>query len=472
MILLASLAAVAALQNQGQTPPVKSDGALPQNAVQGSPPANEKLPTVPAPPPDVKADHALTIDEAADIAEKNAFNVLTSASQSEQSRQRIAEARGAMGPQVSAQGVYTRYPSAQTANFGSGPPITIQPIDTKTVSLSMNLPIDISGNLNRNVRAAEHNYQASKFTIQAQKNQARLTARQAFIAVLRAAAAVAVQQQAVADSTENLRIQNVKFTAGSIARVDVVRAQAQLEQSNSDLINAQNSLQTAKESFNQALARPIETPVTLVEIQSLPDVTADPDTIVTSAQRNRPEVLSLQETQIALSNSRRALEATMNPSLSLGINSSHTFDVGAFGRSTSTVGTLTLNLPIFDSGITRARVKEARQTEEQNRIQLNQTQLNVSLQVRQAITNLIDARARLASAQQQVSLSEENLRIARVRNQAGQGIFLEIVDAETQLTQARNTWVSARYDYLNAYAQLQQAVGTDQISAAVPQGAK
>jgi len=451
------------------TVPTQGTGIKPENAVVGSPPQNEKLPTVPANQPDVRAEQPLTIEEAANLAEQNAFAVRTAASQVEATRQRINQARGALGPQVNSTGVYTRYPEAQTAQINpDSPPIVIQPIDTRQASVSFQLPIDISGNLNRNVRAAQANNRASRQTLQAQRNQARLNGRNAFIGVLRAAAAVRVQEQAVADATENLRIQTVRFNAGDIARVNVVRASAQLEQANSDLINAQNNLQTAKENFNNVLARPIETPVTLAEIPALPNVTADPQELVANAQRSRPEVLSLQETQTALANSRRALEAGQNPSLAVGINTSRNFDPGAFGQKTTTVGTVTLNVPLFDSGITRARVREARQFEEQNRILLQQTELAVSLQVRQAVTNLISARARLASAQQQVALSEENLRIARVRNQAGEGIFLEIIDAETQLTQARNQLVSARYDYLNAYAALQQAVGTDQINGAAP----
>ncbi len=451
---------------QGQLPATGS-GVSPQNAVQGTVPAKEKLPTVPNLGTDVRADKPLTIDEAAAIAEQNAFAVRTSTSVVESGRQRVNEVKGGLGPQVGVTATYTRYPKAQTVQFGSGSaPITIQAIDAKQATISLNMPIDISGNIHRNVGAAEGNWRASKETLQAQKNQARLQARQAFIAVLRAAAAVTVQQQAIADATENLRIQNVKFDTGVIAKVDVIRAQTQLEQANSDLLNAQDSLQTSKESFNSALARPIETPVTLVEISSLPDVTADPATLVTTAQKSRPEVRALQNTQQALALTRRALEAGQNPSMSVGISNSRSIDpAGLSAQSSTTVGTLTLNIPIFDSGITRARVKEARQNEEQNRIQLDQTQLNVSLQVRQALTNLVSARARLGSAQQQVALAEENLRIARVRNQEGRGIFLEIVDAETQLTQSRNTLVSARYDYLNAYAQLQLATGTDQINS-------
>ena len=79
MSLIASVAAgLMAIQgtSQGQ-PPATGNGATPQNAVQGTVPANEKLPTVPNLGADVRADKPLTIDEAAAIAEQNAFAVRT-----------------------------------------------------------------------------------------------------------------------------------------------------------------------------------------------------------------------------------------------------------------------------------------------------------------------------------------------------------------------------------------------------------
>jgi outer membrane protein TolC len=63
-----------------------------------------------------------------------------------------------------------------------------------------------------------------------------------------------------------------------------------------------------------------------------------------------------------------------------------------------------------------------------------------------------------------VALAQEVFRLAQVRRDAGEGTYVEIIDAETDLTRARNGLVSARYDYLTAYAQLQRALGRDDVS--------
>ena len=213
------------------------------------------------------------------------------------------------------------------------------------------------------------------------------------------------------------------------------------------------------------MGRPIETDFKVSHIEGLPSKPkVEVDKLAKAAQDNRPEVKALELTQEALAFIRRAAERGMNPSLTLAINYVRNIDAEGFSaRDEQTTGTLTLNIPVFDSGVTRAQVKQARQDEEQAKIQTEQVRLGISLEVRQAITNLINSSTRLEVAQRQLKSAEENYRIAKLRLQAGEGITLEITDALQQLTQARTGAVAARYDYWTAYSELQRAVGTDDL---------
>ncbi|AIE86553.1 TolC family protein [Fimbriimonas ginsengisoli] len=408
----------------------------------------------------------LTIDQAVAIAQQNAFAVRIQASNVEKSRQRVEETKGNMGPKVGLSATYTRFDQSQTAALGGGGSIVVSPLDQKVGGLAFSLPIDISGNLARTVQAADQSYRAAQQTLRATLNDTRLSARQAYFNVLRASALVGVQQQAVRDAQERLD-QGRKLLAGEqVARVDVTRLEAQVAQAETDLITAQNSLQIAKYAFNQTLARPIETPVELVDITALPPLTANVDELVRTGQIERPEVQALVRTLRALGYTVRATEATLNPSLTLGVNYQRQIDAAGFSaRPESTNAVLALSIPVFDSGVTRARVRQARQDEQQAKINLEQTELFISQDVRNAVQNLASAQARLRSAISQRQLAEEVFRLARVRQEAAEGTYVEVIDAETSLTQARNAEVGARYDYLVAYSQLQRAVGSDTLAA-------
>jgi outer membrane protein TolC len=55
--------------------------------------------------------------------------------------------------------------------------------------------------------------------------------------------------------------------------------------------------------------------------------------------------------------------------------------------------------------------------------------------------------------------AEEALRLATARNDAGTGTQLDVLSAETSLTQARSTQIQALHDYDVARARLERAIG-------------
>jgi outer membrane protein len=411
----------------------------------------------------------LTIDQAAALAEKNAFAVRIQRTTVEKDRQNLKYSQAELGPTVSAQLEYLRNTQAITQSFGSFSAV-IQPIDEKTGALNLTLPLDISGNIRRLIRANKSTYQSAKETLRATLEDARLAARTDYVAVLRAQAEIAVSQDALTDANAQLTQAQQQYAQQEIAKVDMLAFETTVDQAKGNLLIAQNDLEIAKETLNAALAIPIETRLDYVDIPELPVTPTDPDPLVRSAQQTRPEVLALIHTIDALANIARSNESTMDPSLSLGVSSSQNFDPLPGDQSNTTVGTLTLNIPLYDSGQTRARVKAARQDEVSAKIQLEQTKLGISQDVHAAIANLISAKARYDNAVSQVGYAKETYRLSIVRQKAGEGTYVEVIDAQNSLTQARNGLDGARYDYLTAYAQLQRAVGADNLSSAAESG--
>ena len=400
----------------------------------------------------------LTMEQAVDIAARNAFTVRLQESTVEKNRQRVRENEGTLGPRVTLSGTYTRNEKELTTEIAPGQSIVTQPVDTKQASAQISMPIDISGNIGRIVRASKAQLLASEQTLQATRNDVKLNVRRSYLTVLRAEDQIEVAKLAVQEAEERLRNARIEEAAGTKARIDVIRIEAQLAQAQSDLITATNQQALAKQSLNNAMGRPIETEFQTAKVSGLPEVpVVDPERVNLVAQGNRPEAKALTKTKEALALITRATERGLQPNITVGINNKRNIDAEGFSaREQTTVGTLNLNWPIFDSGVTRAQVKQARQDEVQAQIQLEQVRLGISLEVRQAITNMINAATRLTVADRQLAAAEENYRISKVRLAAGEGITLEITDALTQLTQARNAVVTARYDYWTAYSELQR----------------
>jgi outer membrane protein TolC len=128
-----------------------------------------------------------------------------------------------------------------------------------------------------------------------------------------------------------------------------------------------------------------------------------------------------------------------------------------------TIGTLALSYPVFDSGITRSRVRAARQDENSAMIGLEQVTLAVVLDVRASYTRLATAKESLAVALDSEKLATEALRLAQLRYDEGAGILIDVTAAQADLTAARGSVQSAKYEYLTAYSALQRAVGRDDL---------
>ena len=81
--------------------------------------------------------------------------------------------------------------------------------------------------------------------------------------------------------------------------------------------------------------------------------------------------------------------------------------------------------------------------------------------MRTACSNFIEAREVLESQKAVQEEAEEALRLAEARMAAGSSTQLDVLDAQTALTQARTTQAQALHDYSVARARLQRAVGED-----------
>jgi outer membrane protein len=378
-------------------------------------------------------------------------------------RQRVNEAYGNLGPRVTLSGQYLRYAERQQS-FAQG---ATGAIENKTATASLSLPVDITGVARTTIRAWAAQLDANEADVETARNDIRLAIKNAYYGVLKAKGAVGVAEAALLAGREQERTTTASKEVGTAAQVDVLRVQTQVRQFENDLLNAQNNLALAKASLNNSLARPIQTVLDAQDQTIAPGAGLDEDQARTAALEVRPEIRSIKFGQKALKGFTNAQRGGNLPSLSLSINHQRNIAAGAFTPESVTTGVIGLSWPIFDSGITRSRINQAKEDETQAQVRLEQLQLSVSLQIRQAVQNLANARDRQSVAERQVELATETLRLSNLRDKAGEGILLEVLDAQRQLAQARTQLNNARYDVLSAYAELQRAVGSDDLEAAV-----
>lgn len=406
----------------------------------------------------------LTLDEALKIAESNAFSVKLAESSVEKAQQLVRQTKAQVGPKLTAGATYTRFDEAITADFGGGGATTIRPIDQSSGTITFSLPVLFSRSVNLGISAARTGVNAAKASLDASKNTLKLNVRQSYYRAVQAKWQVDVAKETVANAEKRLANAIIREKAGELAKIDVLRFQTEVAQRKGELVAAQNGLDLAKSALNNALGRPIETPFITEEIAGTKPEVESQEKLAKLAAETRPEIQALKLQHQTYAAIRKSESYGMDPSLSLSVTHSRNLGIVGFGGSdASTTGVLAISLPLYDSGLVNARKRLAEQDERQAKVRLDQTILGVSLEVRQATINLSNALAQLEIATQQEALAAETYRLAVVRYEAGEGIQLEVIDAQTQLTAARTAHVAARYNVLTTYAQLQAAVGTDAL---------
>jgi outer membrane protein TolC len=124
------------------------------------------------------------------------------------------------------------------------------------------------------------------------------------------------------------------------------------------------------------------------------------------------------------------------------------------------VAQATLNIPVWNWGTTRSKVKQAEQRQTQATADLKLAQKTLQGNVAGAYAEARGAMAQIDSLRDSVNLATESLRLTVIRYQAGEATAFEVVDSQNTLAQARNGLNDGLARYLIALATLETLTGT------------
>ncbi|MES1227983.1 MAG: TolC family protein, partial [Armatimonadota bacterium] len=220
-----------------------------------------------------------------------------------------------------------------------------------------------------------------------------------------------------------------------------------------------------RQDLNNTMGLPIETVFDPVPVDILPVPSDGADSLVSTAMVNRPELEQSKLLVAALEMTAQVATQDMKPALNITAQHVQYFDSPAGTQQKLDQFGAKLSGPLYDSGVGRNKVQAARRDVEQAKIQQEQIALAVALSVRNAVTNAFTALTNRDLAQKNVDLAKETVRIAQLRYDEGAGILLDVIVVQADYTSAQANLVNANYRYLQAFAQLQRAVGSDDLRA-------
>jgi outer membrane protein TolC len=250
---------------------------------------------------------------------------------------------------------------------------------------------------------------------------------------------------------------------GEVAHSDVVKAQLQANDRERDVEDARLAAEQAKLGLAVVIfptfTADYEVVNDLGEVPALPDV----GHVEELAAHNNPEIAAANAAMQAAQHEVSAAFAGHLPSVSFdyfyGIDANHyatyTGDVHNLGYQ----AVATLNVPIFDWGATRSKVKQAQLRRDVARVQLSATQRTALANLRLFYNQAQTARTQIDLLKQSADLAAESLRLTVLRYQSGEATALEVVDAQNASLLAQNNFADAAGRYRAAIANLQTLTG-------------
>ena len=328
------------------------------------------------------------------------------------------------------------------------------------IGVTASYPIYTSGKAEAAIDSSELGLKAAELSTERSRENLKLDVIKAYYDALEARRTVDVRQETVDKYQDHYTNVSQLYAAGSKARIDVIRSSVELSNAAQDLIKAQNSYEVNLATLRNYLNVDRSEPLNLTSDFSYDQFNIDMDACIDYAYRNRKDLLiDLYKYQQA-ENDIKAAKADFGPSvtLSAGPSWSHTFKPSTSSDSDITAGA-TLSWNFWDNGLTRAKVQQAEASRDKAKLTLTKDQEDIDLSLRQAYYNMREAEKRLSSTGDAVKQAEEDYFIAREKYRAGEGLMLDIIDAQEALSTARLNYISAEYDYARYKATVENAMG-------------
>ncbi|KFF10678.1 transporter [Flavobacterium hydatis] len=322
-------------------------------------------------------------------------------------------------------------------------------------SLGSSMVLYNGGYLNNDVKQKELFIKSAQFNAEAAENDVTVLITQAYLTILLAKENSVYLGEIVETSKAQLKLGELKYNAGSIAKKDFVLLKAQLATDNYNLIASQNNERQNVLTLKQLLQLPsgynlnIQKPETLVT--TLPVINLEDAQKL--ALEQRPEIKSSQldrdAADLELSKSKAGFIPTLSASgtLASGYSDNQTtpftsqLDNNFYQRAG-----LTLSIPVFNNRIAKTSVEKSKIAVDQSKLNLTNTETLLSQKVEQAYINVLNAQSQFAAAQEQLDANTENYRIANEQLRLGGISTVDYLLEKNLYVQAYQNFIQSKFN--------------------------
>lgn len=412
----------------------------------------------------------MDLRQAYEAALENDASIRASRAAAEVGHERLPQARAQLLPNVS-------FNAGRNYNdlTSEGRNVLGQPTTSQTQYWSGSQVLSVRQPLYRpyltaQLKQAEAQVQDADATLERDEQSLVVRVGESYFDALLAREQVALVLAQKATYTTQLDAARKGFAAGSGTRTDVDDAQARLDMTVAQELEARQNESFTRHRLEALTGQPVESLSGMDAGRFVPQepTPASVQEWIARAEEHSPELQSLraqleaarQEIEKAKAGHRPTLDAVAqwartNSDTVTSVNSRY---------DNKTLG-LQLSIPLYSGGYVSSTVRQAVATQTRVQEMLEATRRDLGVRVYREFRGVTEGVLRIRALEQAVRSAEQAVRSSRKSFEAGSRTSLDVLNAEQQRIAALRDLAQARYVYLVSRLRLQSLAGDDRLAS-------
>ncbi|MEQ3649320.1 TolC family outer membrane protein [Hyphomonas sp.] len=402
------------------------------------------------------ASYAETLSDAIDAALATNPGLQSQRFQTDIALENVEQARSQRRPTLDLSGsagyeyVDSNSPFADLSGTNGDRPIA-------SAQLQAAMPIYTGGRISAGIRQARAGVDAAESQYDAAVQDLILQVITAYVDVRSDLETVAIRENNVDVTGEQVRAASDRFEVGVVTRTDVSLSQARLEGARAALAGAQATLEAdiANYQFLTGLA-----PTDLAPPPPLPPLPSSLDEAVQTALDTNPDLIAARHSERAAREAIEVARGQYKPQISIVGTAARQETYNDFTQRDSSVSAVAQgSIPLLSGGLIKSQVKSAKLQRAQAQRQIDTLQRRIRAQIAQSWFTYEASLRSIAASERQVEAAQIAYDGAKEELAVGIRTTLDVLDQEQQLFEARLALVQAERDSYVAAHNLLRATG-------------
>jgi len=368
------------------------------------------------------------------------------------------KATAALLPTVSAFSDYTKYNKKKLGSAGS----LIQPESSTSWGVRLDQSLSLGGRELTAFKISKENIEKSKYDLYAVKENYLFNVSSAYYDVLKAKKTLEIARANRERLTKHRDAAATRLKVGEVTKTDLLRAQAELSGSQSEVVRAENGLKLARAVLARlvGLSRDYDIKASDFKKETLEEFALG--SLVEKAITERAELKSFILQKSIAEEQVTFAKGAYWPTLSIqGVYARvDESPATAFLVKDDIFGVLSLTFPFFEGGLRKAEVRETEAKQRQAELAIEDLKKSIAIEVENAYLDFMTQKDVLKSLEDQLKFARENFISISKQYEFGLAHSIDVIDSNTLLVTAERQFTDAHYNYQLSILKVEKATGT------------